>query len=123
MVARRTVERVWAIKIPEGRAEGLRFMRHMREPLRTFHQPLLVVAYSHMAESFAASFCGAGGSSTAPAGTRASPTGSGAATTIKNLRYSPTRQAPSSRKKARLARVQPRARVRLATRASSARAL
>ena len=47
------VERVWAIKIPEGRAEGLRFMRHMREPLRTFHQPLLVVAYSHMAESFA----------------------------------------------------------------------
>jgi len=47
------VERVWAIKIPEGRAEGLRFMRHMREPLRTFHQPLLLVAYSHMAESFA----------------------------------------------------------------------
>jgi hypothetical protein len=47
------VERVWAIKIPEGRAQGLRFMRHMREPLRTFHQPLLVVAYSHMAESFA----------------------------------------------------------------------
>ena len=44
---------MWAIKIPEGRAEGLRFMRHMREPLRTFHQPLLVVAYSHMAESFA----------------------------------------------------------------------
>ena len=47
------VERVWAIEFPEGRAQGLRFMRHMREPLRTFHQPLLVVAYSHMAESFA----------------------------------------------------------------------
>ena len=40
----REVERVWAIELPEGRAEGLRFMRHMREPLRTFHQPLLLVA-------------------------------------------------------------------------------
>ena len=44
------VERVWAVSFAPGKTEGLRFMRHMREPLRVMHQPLLFVAYSHCAE-------------------------------------------------------------------------
>ena len=47
------VEHTWGIAFEPGRTDGLKFMAHMREPLRVFHQPLLYYAYSHCAESLA----------------------------------------------------------------------
>ena len=47
------VEQVWQITLEPGRTPGLTFMKHMREPLKAFHTPLFVVAYSHLAEMFA----------------------------------------------------------------------
>ena len=43
------VEKHWEITLPPGRTEGLTFMAHMRDGLRTTHQPLFTVFYSHAA--------------------------------------------------------------------------
>ena len=43
------VEKHWDITLPPGRTEGLTFMAHMRDGLRTTHQPLFTVFYSHAA--------------------------------------------------------------------------
>ena len=47
------VEHTWGIAFEPGRTGGLRFMAHMREPLKVFHQPLAYYAYSHCAEALA----------------------------------------------------------------------
>lgn len=47
------VEHTWGIAFEPGRTNGLKFMAHMREPLKVFHQPLAYYAYSHCAEALA----------------------------------------------------------------------
>ena len=47
-----SVEKTWQITFEPGRTKGLKSMKHMREPLRVFHTPLFIVAYSHAVEHF-----------------------------------------------------------------------